>query len=262
MTLSPEVHQAVTAFAGRRRVLLGVDFDGTLAPFVRDPMDARAAPGGLEAVRAAGALEGVSVVLLSGRDLATLRTLTGIGEDEPIVLVGSHGAQSSLAGDLDGALLDDEQEQTLASVRDGLEQVASDHDGPRVEHKPAGAVLHTRGVAEPVAGRAAEAAHAVAARHTGVHVTPGKDVVEISVLAATKGTALESLATSRRVGAIGYFGDDVTDERAFAVLDPARGDLGVKVGAGETLAEHRVPGIPEVVEALELFVRSRQEQLL
>jgi len=107
MTLSPEVHQAVTAFAGRRRVLLGVDFDGTLAPFVRDPMDAAAAPGGLEAVRAAGALDGVSVVILSGRDIATLRTLTGVGEDEPIVLVGSHGAQSSLAGDLDGALLDE-----------------------------------------------------------------------------------------------------------------------------------------------------------
>ena len=261
MSLAPEVQSAVTAFAGHRRVLLGVDFDGTLAPFVTNPMDAVAAPGGLEALRAASRLAGVTVVILSGRDLATLRQLTGVGEDEPIVLVGSHGAQSSLAGDVDGALLDREQEQTLSSLRDGLEQVARDHDGPRVEHKPAGVALHTREVPEPVASKAARAAHEVADRHTGVHVTPGKDVVEISVLEATKGTALTSLGTSKQVDATAYLGDDVTDERAFAVLDPARGDLGIKVGAGETLAGHRVPGIPEVVEVLELFVRARREQL-
>ena len=261
MSLTPELHQAITAFAARRRVLLGVDYDGTLAPFVVNPMDAVAAPGGLEALRAASRLDGVSVVILSGRDLATLRQLTGVAEDEPIVLVGSHGAQSSLAGDLDGALLDQAQEETLTSLREGLEQVARDHDGPRVEHKPAGVVLHTREVPEPVATEAATAAHEVAARHTGVHVTPGKDVVEISVLEATKGTALTSLATSLQVDAVAYLGDDVTDERGFAVLAPHRGDLGIKVGEGETLAAWRVPGIPEVVEVLELFVAARQAQM-
>ena len=261
MSLDPEVRQAVTAFAAHRRVLLGVDFDGTLAPFVVNPLDAAAAPGGMEALREACRLDGVSVVILSGRDLATLRELTGVAQDEPIVLVGSHGAQSSLAGDLDGARLDSDQEQTLASLRDGLEQVARDHDGPRVEHKPAAVVLHTREVPEPVAADATRAAHEVAERHTGVHVTPGKDVVEISVLEATKGTALTSLATSMQVDATAYLGDDVTDERGFAVLDPSRGDLGIKVGEGETLAGHRVPGIPEVVEVLELFVRARREQL-
>ena len=55
-------------------------------------------------------------------------------------------------------------------------------------------------------------------------------------------------------GAVLYLGDDVTDERAFAALDPASDDLTVKVGDGETVAAQRVPGPEAVVELLELFV--------
>jgi len=51
---------AVAAFATRPRVLVAVDFDGTLAPFVLDPLQARAVPGGLEALQAAAALDGVT----------------------------------------------------------------------------------------------------------------------------------------------------------------------------------------------------------
>jgi trehalose 6-phosphate phosphatase len=54
-----------------------------------------------------------------------------------------------------------------------------------------------------------------------------------------------------------YVGDDVTDERAFSALDPASGDLTVKVGDGETVAAHRVPDQPSVVSLLNLFVHQR-----
>ena len=55
----------------------------------------------------------------------------------------------------------------------------------RLEHKPSAVVLHTPGV-EPsvaaVAAAAAAAAYEVGGRYTGVHVLPGKDVVELTVL--------------------------------------------------------------------------------
>src|ERR1035437_6946144 len=53
---------AVAAFSARLRALVAVDFNGTLSPFVLDPLQARAA----------AALGGVIAAIVSRRDLATL----------------------------------------------------------------------------------------------------------------------------------------------------------------------------------------------
>jgi trehalose 6-phosphate phosphatase len=66
---------AVAAVAARPRVLVAVGFDGTLGPFVTGPLQGRALPGGLEALRAEAALGGVTAAVVSGRDLATLAAL-------------------------------------------------------------------------------------------------------------------------------------------------------------------------------------------
>ena len=49
----PDLRSALSAFAAKPKVLVAVDFDGTLSPFVLDPMQARALPGGVEALRQA-----------------------------------------------------------------------------------------------------------------------------------------------------------------------------------------------------------------
>ena len=108
------------------------------------------------------------------------------------------------------------------------------------------------------AAAATKAAHEVGGRHTGVHVLPGKNVVELTVLEANKGSALVDLARSSSSDATLYLGDDVTDERAFAALDPSSGDLSIKVGEGETVAAQRLPGPEAVVELLNLFVDKRR----
>jgi trehalose 6-phosphate phosphatase len=249
---------AVATFAARPRVLVAVDFDGTLAPFVTDPLQARALPGGLEALRAAAALDGVTAAVVSGRDLATLAALTGIGPGDGIALIGSHGAQAGLDPAPGSALLDDAATALLAVVRAELVAIRSRYPAVRLEDKPSAVVLHTRGVEPSTAAAATAAALEVGRRHTGVYVLPGKDVVELTVLKADKGSAVLELARQTRSGATLYIGDDVTDERAFAALDPASGDLTVKVGDGETVAANRVPGPESVVELLELFVERRR----
>lgn len=296
---STDLRIAVAAFAARPRVLVAADFDGTLAPFVVDPSQARAVPGALEALRAASALGGVTVAIVSGRDLTTLAGLTGIGPDDGVALIGSHGAQSSLAVDRnlrdenkgddtnprartnlgddashgadtrpgadteghpagDAGFLDEGATARLGVLRTELEVIRSRYPAVRLEHKPAAVALHTRGVEPLVAAAATAAAHDVGSRHPGVHVMPGKDVVELTVLEASKGTALIELARATRSDATLYFGDDVTDERAFAALDPAAGDLTVKVGDGETAAARRVTDPESVVELLQLFVDQRE----
>ena len=63
-------------------------------------------------------------------------------------------------------------------------------------------------------------------------------VVETGVVATSKGQAIEALRAETGARAVFYMGDDVTDERAFAVLHD--GDVSVRVGPGETVARHRV----------------------
>lgn len=263
-SLGREVRTALRAFAAFPRVLVAVDFDGTLAPLVTDPLQARALPGGLEALREAAALPGVTTAVVSGRDLDTLALLTGIGVEDGITLVGSHGAQTSrpgvgVSGSTTGAAgLDESATRLLGVLGDELEQIRLRCPAVRLEHKPAAVVLHTRGVERPMAEQATAAALEVGARHEGVHVIPGKEVVELSVSPADKGTALKTLALASRSDATLYLGDDTTDERAFAALDPLSGDLTVKVGGGTTVALHRVPDPGAVVELLRLFVEARR----
>ena len=256
--MGAELRTALAAFAARARVLIAVDFDGTLAPFVLDPMQARAVPGGLEALRAAAASGGVSVAVVSGRDLATLAALTGIGPRDGVTLVGSHGAQTNLDPARSGALLDQDATARLSIISGELEAIKNRYPAVRLEHKPSAVALHTRGVEPSVAAAATAATLQVGQRHPDVHVMPGKNVVELSVLEANKGKAVLTLAQATSSQATLYLGDDVTDERAFAALDPASGDLTVKVGDGDSAAAHRVPDQRSVVELLELFVDLRR----
>jgi trehalose 6-phosphate phosphatase len=259
--LGTELRTDLAAFAGRSRVLVAVDFDGTLAPFVLDPMQARALPGAVEALRSAAELDGVTVAVVSGRELSTLSALTGIDPGEDIALIGSHGAQvggmetTHIAGQSN---LDEDTRARLGVVKAELETIKAEHPAVRLEYKPTAVALHTRGVESATAATATMAAKEVAQRHPGVHLMPGKDVVELTVLEANKGTAVVQLARQTSSQATLYVGDDVTDERVFTVLDPAAGDLSVKVGQGDTAAVHRVSDPALVVELLELFVQRRR----
>ena len=249
---------ALEALVQRPRILLGVDFDGTLAHFATDPMQARAAPGALTSLYAAASLRGVTDAVVSGRDLQALRELTGIPHTSPIVLLGSHGGQSSLE-DVDGPVrLNREATARLAAARADMEDVALAHPGTRIELKPGAVALHTRGVDPSVGAAALAAALALSTRHTGVQVIPGKEVVELTVVKTDKGVAIRTLAAARGVDATAYFGDDVTDERAFAALSPQSGDVTVKVGDGNTLASYRLGAVDDVVTALSVVVTKRQ----
>lgn len=252
-----DLHSALAAFVAQPKVLVALDFDGTLSPFVLDPMQARAVPGGVEVLREAAGLAGVTVAVVSGRDLETLEAITGIGPGDGITLIGSHGAQLSLG---EHTQLDHDAAARLSAVNDELEAIKARYPAVRLEHKPSAVALHTRGVDPSVAAAATAAVREVAERHPGVYVMPGKNVVELTVLEANKGNAVVALARATGSNATLYAGDDVTDERAFAALDPACGDLCVKVGDGETAASQRVPDQASVVELLRAFVDLRRVQ--
>ena len=234
---------ALEGLAGRDAVLVALDFDGVLAPIVADPSAAAPLPAAREALARLVAAPGVHVALVSGRSLDDLRAVAD--PPEGTVLVASHGAE------VEGVPteLDDAARELLGELVEDVEAVVAGHEGTATERKPAGVVLHTRRAEPEVAERAQRAVREAAGAREGVHVLDGKAVVELSVVSATKGEALTSLRGRLGVDAVLYAGDDVTDETALGALDPPAGDVGVKVGEGETCAEHRLDD-PEAVAGM------------
>lgn len=247
MSLPDDLHRALGELAGRKRILLALDFDGVLAPIVAQPEAARPLPASREPLERLSRAPGVTLALVSGRALASLRSVAS--PPDGAVLVGSHGAETG-TGDGDESVLDPERATLLQRVVGALEEVVSASPGTAVETKPAGAVLHTRGAERPVADAATAAVLQGPADWPGVHLTRGKEVVELSVVSTDKGRAVQRLRADIGADAVLYVGDDVTDEHAFGVLEPGAGDVGVKVGDGDTAAAYRVADPEQVAELL------------
>lgn len=250
--MRPDVRRALEDVARVGRLLVATDFDGVLAPFVLDPMDARPQRGTVAALTELAGAPRTATAVVSGRDLETLAELTGLG-GSATTLVGSHGAETSRA---DSGLVTPEVTARLARLRAAVEEdVAGSDPRIRLEHKPTAVVLHTRGLTEDAIATAADIATRSADRD-GVSLLSGKGVHELSVVRADKGTALTALAADLAVDATVYLGDDVTDEHVFAVL--GEHDLGIKVGDGETRARVRIDDCTEVPEVLEALASLRR----
>ncbi|MEH6820274.1 MAG: trehalose-phosphatase [Dietzia psychralcaliphila] len=249
--LPPELAEALRRAAETPTLVIACDYDGTLAPFVDDPTLAVPAPGAIDALERLAGLPRTTVALLSGRNRAALAQVSGVVA--PVVLVGSHG--SEWEGGFDTPLDDDELAR-LARVGSELEEIVSRTPGAHVEPKPTAAVLHVRPVEDPALRQKAMAeAMAGPAALDGVFVTEGKNVVEIAVREASKGAAIEKLVEQTGAEIAIFIGDDVTDERGFARLRD--GDVGIKVGDGQTLAAYRVADIPAVVGLLSQLAELR-----
>jgi trehalose 6-phosphate phosphatase len=252
--LDDPLRAALEALAATPRLLVALDFDGTLAPEVDRPEAARALPEARAAIERLAALADTRVALVSGRRLDDLERVSRFGDE--VLLVGSHGIELRLDDPDDVVALNEQERASMAVVEQVLEQVADSLDQVWLEPKPAGYALHTRLATD----RRSRAAHLVAlaeaqAEVGDLKVREGKNVIEFSVRSTTKGEAVEHLRRYTKATAVLYAGDDVTDEDAFAALGP--GDLGLKSGPGETAATHRVAGPDEVAAALTLLAEAR-----
>jgi trehalose 6-phosphate phosphatase len=239
---------ALHELSRRRPLLLASDYDGVLARLRDDPAAAVPEPGIGDLLSRLAAVDGVTVALVSGRGVDDLRATSGF--TGPFRWIGSHGAE------FDGPLTDD-----LALRRDALAAALAPLvgvvPGARLEVKPASAAVHVRTVADRAAAQQllADAAAGPGAA-PDLTAKPGKDVLELAVTDADKGSALLRLRDELHAAAVLYLGDDVTDEDAFRAL--GTGDVTIKVGAGETAAAHRVPDPTGVRAVLERVVSALQ----
>jgi trehalose 6-phosphate phosphatase len=124
-----------------------------------------------------------------------------------------------------------------------------------VEPKLASVALHVRNASAADGADALDAARA-AARGWDAEVTAGKAVLEFAVISTDKGEAIDIIRDREGATAVVFFGDDVTDEKAFRRM--RKSDVGVKVGPGDTLAEYRVETPEDVATALTYLLEQRR----
>ncbi len=241
------------------RLLVALDFDGTLAPLVVEPMSARMLPEARETLQRLSQLPGTVIALVSGRSLADLRVISEWTEDAPFLLSGSHGAEfsfgtSPLAGD-------EREEVALMTAR--LREALAAWPDVLVEAKTLGVAVHSRGLPDEVEAEVFALAREFFASHAPAwRVREGDRIVEFAITGSGKDDALRVLLDAIG-GADGIFfaGDDVTDEDALRFVASHFGGsgLGVRIAPAGTVthAGVRVDAASDVVALLDALATER-----
>ena len=210
------------------RAVVAFDFDGTLAPIVPDPEQARAHPDAVPAL-AALAPKVASVAVITGRPASVAVEyggFAGVPGLEHLVVLGHYGAERWDAatgelhtpGDHPGVLAAQAELPALLAGL-GVERAFIEHKGGRA------VAVHTRRTDAPQEALDALRAPlaALAARH-GLIVEPGRMVLELRPPGVDKGAALTEHARRTGTGTVLYAGDDLGDLAAYDAVDALRGE--------------------------------------
>jgi trehalose 6-phosphate phosphatase len=205
---SPEGQEALRRLAAAR-TLFAFDFDGTLAPIVSRPGEARAAIGVRQ--RLAQLAQRALVAVISGRSLADLRPRIPA---EVQLCIGNHGSEGAKQ-EVDAKGMRKVCRGWVAQLNEWLQEPGSD-PGIVVEDKGLTLSVHFRLAhdRELAARQLAELASRLAPTP---RVIGGKLVLNLlPPNARTKFEALMDLAQREAAERVLFVGDDETDELVFA----------------------------------------------
>ena len=205
------------------RAVIATDFDGTLAPIVADPREARAHPGAVAGLRGLAGLVG-TLAVITGRPAAEAVELGGFEGVPGLIVLGHYGLERWE----EGALTAPEPSAGVAAARERLPGVLADTsaaEGVRIEDKGSALAVHTRRAADPVGALTAlREPLAGLAADVGLVVEPGRLVIELRPPGMDKGAALTALVAEREAGPVLFAGDDLGDLAAFGAVRALRGD--------------------------------------
>ncbi len=222
------LEKALRHAAAAPLLLVACDFDGTLSGLQPRPSMARADESAMEQLVKLAATRQTHGAIVSGRGLADLKTI--VGDLPGVQLVGSHGAEHPMVH------MPENRELRDWLVRE-CKRLSEGWGGVELEIKPHGVAIHYARSEDDVSALL-DAVRLGPGQAAGVHMLSGRMVLELSVVAPGKGDAIDRLRRRAAATCVLFVGDDITDEDAFESLAP--GDVGIKVGPGDTLAQYRV----------------------
>ena len=211
--------------------VVGLDFDGTLAPIVADPAAARIHPDAAE-VLVALAAEVRALAVVTGRpahQALALGSLEELGEavgatGKELLVFGQYGNERWSSRD--PRIVTPPPPPGLAPFTAELPALL-DRAGAGdawVEEKGLAVAVHTRRLPDPAAAQARllDPLSELASRH-GLALEPGRHVLEVRAPGMHKGMAVRTIAAETEAGGLVFVGDDLGDLEAFeAVADLGR----------------------------------------
>lgn len=224
---SPEGEQKYAALVrAAGRAVVGLDFDGTLAPIVDDPEKAHIHPEAADVlVDLAEVVAAVAVI--TGRPARQALDLGGL--EDVGNTIGDHGKELYLFGQYGNErwsstrrrIISPRPPQGLSRFLRDLPRTLRNADAADawVEDKGLAHAVHTRRMADPEAAyqRLLPALRELADRN-GLVLEPGRQVIEVRAPGMDKGKAVEALVEEVGAGAFVFAGDDLGDVEAFEAV--------------------------------------------
>jgi trehalose 6-phosphate phosphatase len=246
-------HEAATAPAR----LLVLDYDGTLAPFTTDRMQATVPRRTREWLGAVARLKGGETFIASGRPVDELLALLG---PLPVRYIGEHGWEWFAPGF--GRQMRPVPAPALVALDIAMREAVALAGDEHVERKRASVALHTRGTDAAWARATTDAVEICwretmarsDPRHTGLRLDLIAEGLELRSELWNKGRVVKDLMRAAPEGSVLVcVGDGATDEDAFRTLAGRPGMYGVHVGkaAMPTWASARLRNPEEVAHFLE-----------
>lgn len=236
--------------------VVGLDFDGTLAPIVDDPAQAHIHPDAGE-VLVDLATQVLALAVITGRPARQALDLGGleqVGDDiaaagKDLFVFGQYGNERWSSSRR--RVVSPRPPAGLASFERELPRTLrrADAADAHVEDKGLAVAVHTRRLDDPEAAflRLLPALEKLARRHD-LSVEPGRNVIEIRSSGMHKGTAVTTLV--EELGATGFVfaGDDLGDLEAFeAVRDLSRGQMPTLLICSSSEEESALQDLADVV---------------
>jgi trehalose 6-phosphate phosphatase len=228
---SPTGEERYDAFvAVASTAVVGLDFDGTLAPIVDDPADARIHPeAGSVLTELADVVRAVTVITgRPARQALALGDLDDVGNTlgdsgKELYLFGQYGNErwSSTSR----RIVSPRPPRGLASYLGALPSLLRRLDAADafVEEKGLAVAVHTRRLQDPAAafGRLLPELEKLAGEH-GLVVEPGRQVIEARAPGKDKGQVVRTVVEELSAGGFLFAGDDLGDLEAFDAVDALR----------------------------------------
>lgn len=212
-------------------LVVGLDFDGTLAPIVDDPESAHIHPDGAE-VLVALAAQVRAVAVITGRPARQALALGGleevgnaIGESgRELFVLGQYGNERWTS--TDRRVISPQPPRGLATFMGELPRLLRRAEATEawIEEKGLAVAVHTRRLADPEAAfeRLLPLLTDAAESHA-LDVEPGRWVVEVRAHGMHKGAAVRRLTDELGAKAFVFCGDDLGDLEAFKAIEELRG---------------------------------------
>ena len=228
---TPEGQQRYDALvADASRVVVGLDFDGVLAPIVDDPASATIHPDGPRTLVAlARQVRGVAVITgRPARQAIALGNLDEVGQelaehDRALHLMGQYGNERWSS--VDRRVISPRPPKGLSSFMADLPDLLRRHDAADafIEEKGLAVAVHTRRLPDPVgAFERLLPALTKAAERYDLGVEPGRMVVEVRAPGMHKGQALRTVLGELDGHGVMFAGDDLGDVEAFRAVTVLR----------------------------------------